>query len=99
MMLFTEELQRARRATIWGSVVGLAALAALWLVLAVASGCATPGPINPPAGPPDLFTNFVADCHLEVVAVEREAAKPDVRRCYGLPEPAPCFVAMVESGG
>ena len=46
----------------------------------------------PPA--PDRFTAKIFDCHLDVVAVERDSAKPDVRRCLAAATAITCLLGI-----
>jgi hypothetical protein len=69
------------------------------LVVSALAGCPIPEP-RPTvldAGPGDLFTGKVFNCHLEIVAVERSSAAMDVRRCLlgqGTTNPPACLVTQ-----
>lgn len=71
------------------------------LMLLAFSGCPVPEP-RPTildAAPSDLFTGQIFNCHLDVVAVERDSAMPDVRRCLlgqdtVNPIPLNCLIAQ-----
>lgn len=76
----------------------------LWLggmlaLLAAVPGCAqpTPRPTVADAGPSDLFTGQIFNCRLPVVAVERDHAMIDVKRCLlgqdrSYPQPPACLI-------
>lgn len=55
----------------------------LLAVVLLALSCAhtSPTPTAADAGINDLFTGVVFDCHLDIVKVERDGAKPDIARC------------------
>jgi hypothetical protein len=69
---------------------------ALWLVSLAVLACSQPTP-RPPivdAAVVDVFTGSVANCRLEVVAVERDSAMPDVRGCLVSDAVDSCLVAL-----
>ena len=76
------------------ALIALAALIAL-------VGCPVPAP-RPTildGGPSDLFTGKIFNCHLDVVAAERDSAMVDVKRCLlgqdtAHPDPSACLVAQ-----
>jgi hypothetical protein len=74
--------------------------ASICVVLLCFFGCVHPQPIPSPvpvadAAPAiDRFTGKVFDCHLDVVAIERDSAKPDVDRCLAAGTPTTCPVDL-----
>jgi hypothetical protein len=78
------------------NVVSLISLAG-FMVCLVLSACPGPQPLPTPIGPESdaavvdaplpvpLFDHQVFDCHQDIVKVEYQSAKPDIKRCLSLP--------------
>lgn len=47
-------------------------------------------PVDAPVS--DIFTGRIFNCHLDIVATERDSAMPDVKRCLVLAGAASCLV-------
>ena len=72
------------------------------LLLLAAIGCAPSlgcTPVQPqpiPPGPADIFQGATFNCHLPIVATERESAQPDVTNCLVGAGATDCLVGQAK---
>jgi hypothetical protein len=66
------------------------------LCFGMATGCTQPrpGPVPVPTPITDRFSARVFDCRQDVVAVERDSAKPDVGDCLAKATPTVCLLTL-----